>query len=164
MNTSDQNVFTLDTAFQRRWEMKYIPNDIDNAEHANEPIQGSDITWGRFANVINEEIVEYSSELGSAEDKQLGAYFAKTPDLAVFKFPEKTLKYLWDDAFKLDREHVFDITIRSIGDLMSTYTIEASRKQDPLKRVMKSEVYNKMLKLAEQKNVYAEDMDSLDEE
>lgn len=169
MNTSDQNVFTLDTAFQRRWEMKYIPNDIDNAEHANEPIQGSDITWGRFANVINEEIVEYSAELGSTEDKQLGAYFAKTPDLAVFKFPEKTLKYLWDDAFKLNRDAIFEERVKSIGALIKTYMDEFNNGNDPLKAVLNSDVYKKMISRAAKEDgnndvQTAEESDSVTEE
>lgn len=59
MNTSDQNIFTLDTAFQRRWEMHLIKNDISKAIHAKEVIEGSKISWGRFATVTNEEIIKF---------------------------------------------------------------------------------------------------------
>src|SRR5699024_10598047 len=77
MNTSDQNVFTLDTAFQRRWEMHLIKNDVYKADHADEKIGGSEISWGRFADVTNMEIIRFGEETGSSEDKRLGAYFAK---------------------------------------------------------------------------------------
>lgn len=144
MNTSDQNIFTLDTAFQRRWNMQYVKNDIDNAEHATNPIEGSSVTWGQFANVINQEIVDYNAELSSIEDKQLGAYFVKEQDLKADKFPEKTLKYLWDDAFKLERGKVFKDDIKSIGDLVGTYSKEIKKGNDPIERVMKEAIYERM--------------------
>lgn len=140
MNTSDQNVFTLDTAFQRRWNMKYIMNDVSGAEHADCRIQNSDITWGQFASTINEAIVEYNTELGSSEDKQLGAYFVNKDELSADKFPEKALKYLWDDAFKMDHDIVFNSEIKSIGDIVFEY----NKPGDPIKRILKKEVYEKM--------------------
>lgn len=73
MNTADQNVFTLDTAFQRRWMMKHIENDVMSAKHANDKIEGSLISWGVFATVINEEILKVSDGVLSSEDKRLGA-------------------------------------------------------------------------------------------
>ena len=144
MNTSDQNVFTLDTAFQRRWDMEYIRNNVANAKHAGKKIEESSITWGAFATVVNEEIMEYNIELSSSEDKQLGAYFVMEEELGENRFPEKALKYLWDDAFKLDRDKVFDESIKSIGELISTYEDEAKKHHDPIKGVMKAEVYRRM--------------------
>lgn len=148
MNTSDQNVFTLDTAFQRRWNMEYIPNNINEAIHANNEIQGSNITWGQFASVINEEIVEYNRELASSEDKQLGAYFVRESELTTDKFPKKALKYLWDDAFKLDREKVFASDIKSIGDLIESYDEEAKQGNDPIKRVMDANIFKRMMDMS----------------
>lgn len=110
MNTSDQNVFTLDTAFQRRWEMHLIKNDVKKAVHAENVIEGSTISWGSFAFITNEEIIRYNEETGSSEDKRLGAYFARLNELSKDKFPEKVLKYLWDDAFKMDRYAYFNET------------------------------------------------------
>ena len=103
MNTSDQNVFTLDTAFQRRWEMHLIKNDVTKANHAGNVIEGSSVSWGKFADVTNTEIIHFGEEIGSSGDKRLGAYFARTNELTKEKFPEKVLKYLWDDVFKMDR-------------------------------------------------------------
>lgn len=145
MNTSDQNVFTLDTAFQRRWNMKYIENDIDNADHANEKIENSEVTWAQFANVVNETLLENNAELGNSEDKQLGAYFVTKEELAADKFPEKALKYLWDDAFKLNHDIIFRTGIKSIGDLIFEYH-NPKNEEDPLKDILNDEIYNKMLK------------------
>lgn len=145
MNTSDQNVFTLDTAFQRRWHMKYVRNDISKAIHAKDYIDHSGITWEHFATTINKEIVEYNAAISSSEDKQLGAYFAKKNELNKDVFPEKVLKYLWDDAFKLDREQIFETKIKSIGMLIGEYHLAIERHEDPLKSVMRAEVYKRML-------------------
>ena len=148
MNTSDQNVFTLDTAFQRRWNMKYIENNVAEAEHADEKIEYSNVTWGGFASAVNEEILEYNAELSSSEDKQLGAYFVTKAELTSDKFPEKALKYLWDDAFKLEREKIFRPEIKSVGDLVHSYDVEIQNDRDPIKGVMRAEVYRKMMDMS----------------
>lgn len=152
MNTSDQNVFTLDTAFQRRWNMRLIENDFANVDStlADAEILDTTVTWRNFCVEINRIVVGNSARMTSAEDKRLGAYFVHLRDLkfndamgdlkeydalrkkeskgtltpeektqiAVIrdamrqnrKFPEKVIKYLWDDAFKFNREVIFEVT------------------------------------------------------
>ncbi len=144
MNTSDQNVFTLDTAFQRRWEMHLIKNDVNKAQHANKQIEGSQISWGRFATVTNEEIIRFGEETGSSGDKRLGAYFAKISELTKEKFPEKVLKYLWDDAFKMDHYTYFNENISSVDGIIEAFK-ESQLEGDILRRVLKPAVYQKML-------------------
>lgn len=152
MNTSDQNVFTLDTAFQRRWDMRLIENDFASVDRslADAEILDTGVTWRKFCVEINEIIVGNSARITSAEDKRLGAYFVHARDLKYDdtmgdlkeydalrvketsgsltaeekfkiamvrdamrqnrKFPEKVIKYLWDDAFKFNREIIFEVT------------------------------------------------------
>lgn len=124
MNTSDQNVFTLDNAFQRRWEMKQVSNDLKNDDahldeknQYNQPIGSTNVKWGEFRERINEIIMESAEEngLSSMEDKRLGGWFIipkKLHDSEECKitdeaFAEKVLKYLWDDVFKFDRQKYF---------------------------------------------------------
>lgn len=145
MNTSDQNVFTLDTAFQRRWEMHLVKNDVLKAVHAGNPIEGSTISWGRFADVTNSEIIRFGEETGTSEDKRLGAYFARLNELSKDKFPEKVLKYLWDDAFKMDRYSYFNEGMSSLDSVIEVFREEPSSQTDLLKRVLKYAVYAKML-------------------
>ena len=57
MNTADQNVFTLDTAFQRRWNMRQIENNFDKSEHSKDIIAGTKVSWGAFATVINDMVI-----------------------------------------------------------------------------------------------------------
>ena len=147
MNTSDQNVFTLDTAFQRRWNMKYIPNDVKASEHASFYLDDrNEITWGDFAIFVNNTIVEYNADMSSTEDKQLGAYFVQKGDLNRTVFAEKALKYLWDDVYRMERYRFFDESIKSVGDLVDTYK---NADREPLKSVMKSDVYDQMMTMAE---------------
>ena len=121
MNTSDQNVFTLDNAFQRRWDMKLIENVFgDTEEETNQRNAFVDsakqITWEKFQTAINIKIGKMSEDAGlsSMEDKRLGCWFVKAVkqgnDYIISKdlFAEKVLKYLWDDAFKFCREKVFN--------------------------------------------------------
>lgn len=145
MNTADQNVFTLDTAFQRRWKMEHIPNKFvfEEGKHALDVIQGSAVNWGTFATVVNDVIMEINQDTSSAEDKRLGAYFVKTNELSQEIFAEKVLKYLWDDAFKMDKDAVFDSKFKSLDAIIETY--EAT-EEDRLAAVLRSDLYAKMIK------------------
>lgn len=126
MNTSDQNVFTLDTAFQRRWIMRLIPNSFKGHKFAKDKILDSNVSWQAFCEAVNDEILRRGN-ITSAEDKRLGAYFVAKSDLEKLpmpatndkreiarvehhnaRFAEKVLKYLWDDAFKFCHAETFD--------------------------------------------------------
>ena len=123
MNTSDQNVFTLDNAFQRRWEMKQVPNELNNAGDSVEVAQYNQVIkdgvqWGDFRKAINEVIMDsaQANGLSSMEDKRLGGWFYTESD----NFAEKVLKYLWDDAFKFDRKTQFG-EIKTLEDLVKEF-------------------------------------------
>lgn len=132
MNTSDQNVFTLDTAFKRRWKFKKLINEFaKDHKFKDKYIPGADITWEELVNDINEYILEISSGLNS-EDKQLGVYFvdengmrkekvdASDPE-AVNAFAYKVLEYLWSDVAKFDRNKWFADGIKSLDELVKEY-------------------------------------------
>ena len=138
MNTSDQNVYPLDTAFQRRWNMEKVSNsfkdDKDNyvSEKAKKLsgmfIPKTDCTYEDFVKQINKKIL--GSNLGlNGEDKQIGVYFLSAKELSYTKksnenwrpFAEKMLKYLWDDAAKIDRTSFFPDSIRCLDELIEFY-------------------------------------------
>lgn len=111
MNTCDQNVFTLDTAFKRRWRMSRIENKFDSnlatwkIRFCNE----KDVSWKEFAEAVNDAILNNCNDGTAAEDKQLGAYFVKGNDVQnVRRFAEKVLLYLWDDVAKYDKSQLFN--------------------------------------------------------
>lgn len=122
MNSSDQNVFTLDTAFKRRWTMRMIENNIDACEYANHQICAWGITWGTFAKAINKKITELGENNLSNEDNRLGAFFVREADLNdAERFGEKVLMYLWNDAFKFDHDKVFKTEYRTLDELIAGF-------------------------------------------
>lgn len=153
MNTADQNIFTLDTAFQRRWNMKQIENRFDRSEHSNDLIAGTEVNWGAFATVINDMVTHINLDVASSEDKRLGTYFVKKHELEVDRFPEKVLKYLWDDAFKLDKTAVFNESCKSLDEVIAAYEMA---QNDKLSAVLSPGVYEKMLAKMRQNNLDVE--------
>lgn len=149
MNTADQNVFTLDTAFQRRWNMRQIENNFEKCDHSKDIIVGTKVNWGAFATVINAMVIDINVDMASSEDKRLGTYFAKKKELEVNRFPEKVLKYLWDDAFKMDKAAIFNENCKSLEDVVVTYETATT---DKLAAVLRLSVYEKMLSKMQQKN------------
>ncbi len=151
MNTSDQNVFTLDTAFQRRWIMRMIKNSFDNHPFAEKKILDTQVTWKAFCQAINKEILDNNVRLTSSEDKRLGTYFVTETDLEFdsacddekvseiirikakrknSRFPEKVLKYLWDDAFKFSRESIFEVsTYKSLEAIIDKFMAETGNER-----------------------------------
>jgi len=127
MNTSDQNVFTLDNAFQRRWDMQLVPNECNDTNQMNATItvNKQKITWKDFQQTINAVIGEKSNEggLSSMEDKRLGCWFVKAEikenesTISKEKFADKVLKYLWDDAFKFYHQEIFAGDIKNFEEL-----------------------------------------------
>ena len=152
MNTSDQNVFTLDNAFQRRWSMEYIPNKIKYEEATPEQKNQFDsvigktrIKWGIFRDKINKEISNPDNSFSNAEDKQLGLFFIQSDSnikesagtINEDDFANKVLKYLWNDVFKRSRENIFAEGIDTFGDLLSEFN-----GADAFKNTFKLDFYN----------------------
>lgn len=127
MNTSDQNVFTLDNAFQRRWDMQLVPNECSdtNQMEATITVANQKITWKDFQQTINSVIGEKANEggLSSMEDKRLGCWFVKAEnkEIKADLFSNKVLKYLWDDAFKFYHQDIFDSEIRNFEELQKSF-------------------------------------------
>lgn len=114
MNTSDQSLFPIDSAFKRRWNWEYMPIEYDPTDkNTKERIRwklevgGKFYSWGKFLDIINLEI----EAITVSEDKQMGYFFAK-PDkkseeglekndtISEKVFVNKVLFYLWTDVLK----------------------------------------------------------------
>lgn len=133
MNTSDQNVFTLDTAFKRRWKFEKLPNIFaPDHKYAEYFVPGMDgITWKTLVKAINNFIVSRADEL-SSEDKQLGVYFIGKETLSETKegtanetkkkeFAYKLLEYLWDDVAKYNHSDWFGPDVKTLDQLIEEY-------------------------------------------
>ena len=129
MNTSDQNVFTMDNAFQRRFQSKMIRNDLNDATQYNLRIGDTEVCWGDFRKWINKKILAPETGLVKAEDKCLGGWFIKgkkNGNIPKDEFAEKVLKYLWNDVFKRHvAESVFNKEVHSLMSLIESFESNA---------------------------------------
>lgn len=119
MNTSDQSLFPMDSAFKRRWEWEYVPicYDPQNEEEKNNDSfnfeidlgDGSKYRWIDFIAKINNNHIKNNPALGM--DKCIGNYFIK-PDagnkITLKPFINKVIFYLWNDVFKDEDNKVFE--------------------------------------------------------
>ena len=99
MNTSDQSLFPMDSAFRRRWEWEYVAINYDAADGVVIRLEGRSYGWRDFLCRINERI----GRVTLSEDKQLGPYFVRVPADRVISagmFRSKVLFYLWHDVFR----------------------------------------------------------------
>jgi hypothetical protein len=97
MNTSDQSLFPIDSAFKRRWDWQYVP--ISNAgKDWVISVNGNKYDWWEFLTKINEKIYDTTH----SEDKKLGYFFCKAEDgvIDAEMFVGKVIFYLWNDVFK----------------------------------------------------------------
>ena len=144
MNTADQNVFTLDTAFQRRWEMKDIENNISNSSHAQKIIEGTEITWEAFSTTVNELVVEENKDFSNFGDKRLGAYFIKENELSIELFSAKVIKYLWYDVFCYQKSLIFKSEIETLEEILKKYRTKETT-EDRLSLILNEDAYKRML-------------------
>ena len=138
MNTSDQSLFPMDSAFKRRWEWKFIPTtppkgkdktmvlsfEEDATTQHGITIDAGDYEydWTEFLNKINAKIRKATH----SEDKQLGYWFVKTfgnnNQISISTFVAKVVFYLWNDVFKdmgAKDTNPFTIQFEGKNELMS---------------------------------------------
>lgn len=104
MNTSDQSLFPIDSAFKRRWDWKYVPICEGRDKETNAPLNwyintgDKQYNWWSFISLVNKLI----GSLTNSEDKKLGYFFCKAKDgeIDADLFVSKVIFYLWNDVFK----------------------------------------------------------------
>lgn len=98
MNTSDQSLFPMDSAFKRRWAMEYIPIRLkgNKAENYIIKIYGKEYKWTDFLRAVNQHIRKATD----SEDKQMGEFFVKSEVITEDEFRNKIMFYIWNDVCK----------------------------------------------------------------
>ena len=106
MNTSDQSLYPMDAAMKRRWEMRYIPINYDEARGRRVTISGYDeMDWGEVLQKVNREVVRCTH----SDDKQIGQWFVRGRSISKDTFRDKLLSYLWFDVFRHNPRDIFDL-------------------------------------------------------
>ena len=97
MNTSDQSLFPMDSAFKRRWAMEYIPINLEQekAKTFTFKVKGVDYSWVEFLAKVNPLIRKATD----SEDKQMGEFFIKE-SVSEEDFKNKVIFYIWNDVCK----------------------------------------------------------------
>lgn len=99
MNTSDQSLFPIDSAFKRRWDWRYIPIDYTDRGHYI-ACGDTQYSWADFLQKVNDKV----EAVTQSEDKKLGYWFmgngAEQKEITIDRFVSKVVFYLWNDVFK----------------------------------------------------------------
>lgn len=122
MNSADQGVMPMDSAFKRRWAFMYIRIAIEGAVHEGEKLaySGREITWGNLVRAINLKL----TNLGYDEDRLIGPYFIKPKETGNRRATDKLLLYLWDDVLRHNRNLFFNAKIKTFAELSDGFSKE----------------------------------------
>ena len=149
MNTSDQSLFPMDSAFKRRWDWEYMPIDYeisDNNPSSKFRVYINDLEyflWIDFIKSINHQITS-NPNLGM--DKCIGNYFIKPKDnrISLKTFINKAIFYLWNDVFKdeFGDESIFpeDITYESFFPINTKGKLEVIKMLENLEVIIHKEM------------------------
>lgn len=155
MNTSDQSLFPMDSAFKRRWEWEYVPICYDKVNEEDEENKsfnfvidlgnGLQYSWIKFIEYINLNHIKENPNLGM--DKCIGNYFVKPEDgdcISLKQFINKVVFYLWNDVFKDEDNAVFEenssyedffpITTNGLNKVSELFERIGLEKNDPEKK------------------------------
>lgn len=131
MNTSDQSLFPIDSAFKRRWDWEYEPIKYMNTDWGIE-VGGNMYSWTSFQKEVNNRIFDATN----SEDKMLGDFFVKPNNNVISEkqFINKVLFYLWNDVCKDGDGDIFkteenrDVKFSDLYDTNASATLKSMMK------------------------------------
>ena len=159
MNTSDQSLFPIDSAFKRRWDWEYVPIEDAGKKHYIK-VGNKKYDWWTFIDTINNSI----DHITGSEDKKMGYWFVKPQnndrEITAKQFVGKVLFYLWNDVYKdyFDMSQcIFKIKNEDGTDEKKPFTYFFGSEAD--KRIQAFMAYNKIPFITIEDNVDVEDDD-----
>jgi hypothetical protein len=129
MNSSDQGVYPLDSAFKRRWSFKYMPIDFQSSPKGSVMLDGRQLTWNTLAKSINEVLSSEYAHL--EEDRFIGPWFLNKEEIhSQFSkaIESKLFTYLWNDVLRhQQKDKIFnDQNVVTFSDLIKAFNRQAS--------------------------------------
>lgn len=129
MNTSDNSIYFMDSAFKRRWDWEFI--DVTSEGQKQQQvgrILEDNYSWVDFIDNINSFIKKYGERIRKIEDKQIGYYFIKGNVIKHDAIKNKLMFFLWDSIFSNDKKPLrdlmgSDITLITFGDFTRNYDL-----------------------------------------
>jgi len=124
MNTSDESIYYMDSAFKRRWDWEYV----DLTTKDDDPVKGWTIDegesaseWCTFVNKLNQFIKEQAKSIRRVEDKQIGYWFIKAKESIISEnqIKNKLMFFLWDSVFQRDKSPLEDLLRIDKGSLVT---------------------------------------------
>lgn len=177
MNTSDQNVFPLDTAFKRRWDREKVVTEWAKVGDIKKMyIPCSSITWEQFATTINNKMLQESQngDVAISEDKQMGPYFIHENMLSkventgtnddLIAFVSNVLDYLYNDVTKFDHSILFDKNIISYDMLYEKMRVYDQTGNDLFEGIFKDSVEKALVDVSVIEEPQADDVEESLEE
>lgn len=127
MNTSDNSIYFMDSAFKRRWDWEFI--DITSEEQKQNQsgrLLEDGFAWDEFVDNLNSFIKKYGERIRKIEDKQIGYYFIKGDTIKHEAIKNKLMFFLWDSIFNNDKKPLkeligLDKTLVTFGDFIRHY-------------------------------------------
>jgi 5-methylcytosine-specific restriction protein B len=105
MNTSDESIFFMDSAFKRRWEWQFVEIDGGTSEfQSGVEVFTNERNWRKFVVNVNKFIRENHLLIRGIEDKQIGYWFIPHIPITKGQIQNKLMFYLWDSVFRRDKE------------------------------------------------------------
>jgi len=137
MNTADESIYYMDSAFKRRWDWEYVPVD---GEVNNYSGNLEEKNWNNLRNAVNEFIKSNAKYVRRIEDKLIGKYFIKEP-YECEKLKNKLLFYLWDSVFSKDKTPLEDLLNENKKEKikLTTFGEFANNLCEFIKKIMKKD-------------------------
>ncbi len=137
MNSADQGVLPMDSAFKRRWSFEYLQLDFSKCPDGTIKHCSDEYSWREFAQAVNSLLASMHVE----EDKHLGPWFLNKADLdgGLRAVSGKLFVYLWDDVLRhLPRDKIFDCEGKSFGTIYGDYLKNQKVFSDELLELLQS--------------------------
>ncbi|MCF2145106.1 restriction endonuclease [Desmonostoc muscorum LEGE 12446] len=128
INTSDESIYYLDSAFKRRWDWEYLDAPAEKDIKANKVLEevssiilllndNKQLYWYKFVVGINEFIKSHYETVRKIEDKQIGWWFIKAENdvITLQQVQDKLMFYLWDSVFARDKKPLIQFLSDKLG-------------------------------------------------